>query len=52
MDLKGLLRDGVSNKEIERHILESIKNKPEGIIGLIRARSLKPTMNLMYRIGG
>lgn len=52
MDLKGLLRDGVSNKEIERHILESIKNKPEGIIGLIRARSLRPTMNLMYRIGG
>jgi GTP 3',8-cyclase len=51
-DLKEVLRDGKSNKEIEGHILESIKNKPEGIIGLIRGKSLRPTMNLMYKIGG
>ncbi|MGA9841241.1 MAG: GTP 3',8-cyclase MoaA [Nitrososphaeraceae archaeon] len=51
-DLKNLLRRGKSNDDIEKYILECIMRKPEGIISLIRSKSLRPTMNLMYRIGG
>jgi GTP 3',8-cyclase len=51
-DLKNLLRTGKSNDDIEKYILECIMRKPEGIISLIRSKSLRPTMNLMYKIGG
>jgi len=34
------------------YILECIKKKPEGIISKIRAKELRPTLNLMHRIGG
>ena len=51
-DLKSLLREGKSDSEITRYILESMQKKPEGIISVIRAKALKPTLNLMNRIGG
>ena len=51
-DLKSLLREGKSDGEITRYVLESMQKKPEGIISVIRAKALKPTLNLMNRIGG
>jgi GTP 3',8-cyclase len=51
-DLKALLRSGKSDDYITRYILECIKKKPEGIISKIRAKELRPTLNLMHRIGG
>ena len=49
---KSLLREGKSDSEITRYVLESMQKKPEGIISVIRAKALKPTLNLMNRIGG
>ncbi len=51
-DLRGLLRSGKSDDDITMYILECIKKKPEGIISIIRAKDLRPTLNLMHRIGG
>jgi GTP 3',8-cyclase len=51
-DLKALLRSGKSDDNITTYILECIKKKPEGIISKIRAKELRPTLNLMHRIGG
>ena len=52
-DLKGLIRNGRSDdNEIRRYILECIKRKPEGVISIIRSKTLRPTLNLMHRIGG
>jgi GTP 3',8-cyclase len=51
-DLKALLRSGKSDDYITTYILECIKKKPEGIISKIRAKELRPTLNLMHRIGG
>ncbi len=51
-DLKALLRSGKSYDYITTYILECIKKKPEGIISKIRAKELRPTLNLMHRIGG
>jgi cyclic pyranopterin phosphate synthase len=51
-DLRNLLREGKSDSDIRRYILESVQKKPEGIIKVIRAKALRPTLNLMNRIGG
>jgi cyclic pyranopterin phosphate synthase len=51
-NLKNLLREGESDNYIRRYILESLQKKPEGIISIIRTKALKPTLNLMNRIGG
>ena len=51
-DLRVLLRSGKSDDYITTYILECIKKKPEGIISKIRAKELRPTLNLMHRIGG
>ncbi|MGH9909795.1 MAG: GTP 3',8-cyclase MoaA [Nitrososphaerales archaeon] len=51
-DLKSLLRGGRSDDEIRKYILQCIKKKPEGVISIIRAKGLKPTLNVMHRIGG
>ncbi len=51
-DLKALLRSGKSDDDIAEYILECIKKKPEGIISKIRGKELRPTLNLMHRIGG
>jgi cyclic pyranopterin phosphate synthase len=51
-DLKSLLRNTGSDDDIKRFILECVRKKPEGVISIIRARALKPTLNFMHRIGG
>jgi GTP 3',8-cyclase len=51
-DLRALLRSGKSDDYITTYILECIKKKPEGIISKIRTKELRPTLNLMHRIGG
>jgi cyclic pyranopterin phosphate synthase len=51
-DLKSLLRNRKSDDEIRKCILECINKKPEGVISIIRAKALKPTLNFMHRIGG
>ena len=51
-DLRNLLREGKSDSDIRRYILESVHKKPEGIISVIRTKALRPTLNLMNRIGG
>jgi cyclic pyranopterin phosphate synthase len=50
--LKGFLRSGATDEVIERYIIDSMSNKPEGIIKMIKTKSLKPTLNLMHTIGG
>ncbi|MGD1834482.1 MAG: GTP 3',8-cyclase MoaA [Nitrososphaeraceae archaeon] len=51
-DLKKMIRNGKKDKEIIEYIKHCHKNKPEGIIELIRINGLKPTLNLMHTIGG
>jgi GTP 3',8-cyclase len=51
-DIKNLLREGKTDQEIANYILESTRKKPEGVISIIRANALKPTLNLMHTIGG
>src|SRR5713226_7443718 len=51
-DLRSMLRGKSSDNEITEYILQSVKKKPEGIIKIIRTKSLKPTLNFMHRIGG
>ena len=51
-NIKALLREGKSDKQIVNHIHKSIHKKPEGIIKIIRKKQLRPTLNLMNTIGG
>lgn len=51
-DLRSMLRSKRSQNEITEYILQSVQKKPEGIIKIIRTKSLKPTLNFMHRIGG
>ena len=51
-DIKSLLRTGKSDDVIKNYLLECIKKKPEGIISIIRANALRPTINVMHKIGG
>ena len=51
-DLRSMLRTKRPEHEIAEYILQSIKKKPEGIIKIIRTKSLRPTLNCMHRIGG
>jgi GTP 3',8-cyclase len=51
-DLRSMLRSNRSENEITESILQSVKKKPEGIIKIIRTKSLNPTLNFMHRIGG
>lgn len=51
-DLRSMLRGKRSENEIIEYILQSVKKKPEGIIKIVRSKSLKPTLNFMHRIGG
>src|SRR5918912_2166208 len=50
-DLKILLRSKKSEDQIKRYILECIKKKPEGVVSIIRSNALRPSLNLMHRIG-
>jgi cyclic pyranopterin phosphate synthase len=47
-----MLRGKRSENEISEYILHCVKKKPEGIIKIIRTKSLKPTLNFMHTIGG
>jgi cyclic pyranopterin phosphate synthase len=51
-DLRSMLRSNSSENEITEYVLQSVKKKPEGIIKIMRTKSLKPTLNFMHRIGG
>jgi cyclic pyranopterin phosphate synthase len=51
-DIKNLLRNGKTDQEIADYILECIRRKPEGVVGIIRSKALRPTLNLMHTIGG
>jgi GTP 3',8-cyclase len=47
-----LLRSKRSEDEIKRYILECIQKKPEGVVSIIRSNALRPSLNLMHRMGG
>ncbi len=51
-DIKALLREGKSDKEIVNYIQNCMHKKPEGIIKIIRNKQLRPSLNLMNTIGG
>lgn len=51
-DIKSLLHSKKSDDEIKEYLIECMNKKPEGIIKIIRTKSLKPTLNMMHRIGG
>jgi len=51
-DIKTLLREGKSDKEIVDFIQNCISKKPEGIIQISRNKQLKPSLNQMNTIGG
>lgn len=51
-DLRNLLREGQSETEIRRQLIENVKKKPQGIIKIIQESNLKPSLSLMHTIGG
>jgi GTP 3',8-cyclase len=51
-DLRTMLRDGQSKLYIKRQLIANVKKKPEGVIKIIKASNLKPSLNLMHTIGG
>jgi GTP 3',8-cyclase len=51
-DLRSRLRDKKSDPYIKNQLIENIRKKPEGIIKIIRTKTLKPSLNLMHTIGG
>jgi len=51
-EIKTLLREGKSDKEIVDLIQNCMNKKPEGIIKIIRNKQLRPSLNLMNTIGG
>ncbi|WP_316506855.1 GTP 3',8-cyclase MoaA [Nitrosopumilus sp.] len=51
-DIKALLREWKSDKEMANFIQNCISKKPEGIIQIIRDKQLKPSLNQMNMIGG
>jgi cyclic pyranopterin phosphate synthase len=52
-DIKDVLRSGKGDDEhIREYIIECIKKKPEGLIKIINTNALRPTLNVMHKIGG
>lgn len=51
-DLKDMLRSRKSDYYIKKKILKRVRKKPEGIVKIIRTKTLKPSLNLMHTIGG
>jgi len=52
-DIKEVLRSGKHDDEhIREYIIECIKKKPEGLIKIINTNALRPTLNVMHKIGG
>jgi cyclic pyranopterin phosphate synthase len=52
-DLKQLLRNGKSDKEIETYMIDCYKKKPKGLTSIIENKNLMPKLkNLMNTVGG
>jgi GTP 3',8-cyclase len=51
-DLRHMLRAGCSDHEIKKQMIANVKEKPEGIIRIIKRNRLEPSLNMMHRIGG
>jgi GTP 3',8-cyclase len=51
-DLRTMLRNGQSKLDIKTQLITNVEKKPEGIIKIIKASKLKPSLNLMHTIGG
>jgi cyclic pyranopterin phosphate synthase len=51
-DLRPMLRAGRSDHEIRKQLIANVKEKPEGIIRIIKRNRLEPSLNMMHRIGG
>lgn len=51
-DLRCLLDNSKSDEDVYEYIKKCIREKPEGIVRIIRNQSLVPNMNNMYSIGG
>ena len=52
-DIKKMIRNPkITDQEIREYIINSYKMKPEGIVELIRINRLRPSLNLMHKIGG
>ena len=52
-DIQKMIRNPkITDQEIREYIINSYKMKPEGIVELIRINRLRPSLNLMHKIGG
>jgi cyclic pyranopterin phosphate synthase len=51
-DVKKLLRGDKTDQELSDYLMQCMMRKPEGIISIIKSKTLKPTLNLMHTIGG
>jgi GTP 3',8-cyclase len=51
-DLRSMLRAGRPDHEIKKQLIANVKEKPEGIIRIIKRNKLEPSLNMMHRIGG
>jgi GTP 3',8-cyclase len=51
-DLRSMLRAGRPDHEIKKQLIANVKEKPEGIIRIIKRNRLEPSLNMMHRIGG
>ena len=51
-DPRSMLRAGRSDHEIKKQLIANVKEKPEGIIRIIKRNRLEPSLNIMHRIGG
>jgi cyclic pyranopterin phosphate synthase len=51
-DVKKLLRDGKSDKEIADYLIDCYQKKPPGLISLLEHNTLRSGLNLMNTIGG
>lgn len=44
-DLRSMLRDRKSDYYIKRQLIQNIRKKPEGIIKIIKTKTLKPSLH-------
>ncbi|MCL2476101.1 GTP 3',8-cyclase MoaA [Candidatus Bathycorpusculum sp.] len=51
-DVRNLLRSGKSDKEIAAYLIKCYQNKPQGLISLLKDKTLRSGLNLMNTIGG
>lgn len=51
-DIRTMLRSRKPDYYIKKQLVKSVRKKPEGIIKIIKTKTLKPSLNLMHTIGG